>query len=229
VASNLKNFIKGKISSGSATEFSGKIERPKMILVEGVDDLNFIAHFLKYQNIENVQILNIGGEGNFEEQLEVIYLQNSSNILNSLAIFRDADGKEPLKVFNDLAKIVTKIGWTCPKIIESFSKGTPKIGIFIIPNKEEGGTLEHLFLKTVEDSPYLTCVGDFYSEIEVIRERLEINIKGIKDNREAKIKAASLLLTTKRYDTRVGLAAENGYWNLDHPCLDSIKQFLSKL
>jgi hypothetical protein len=222
----LKQFVQRAPSS--KTPFS-KIDKSKMIMVEGVDDLNFIHALLLRLRISDIQIVDIGGNPYFEEQLEQVKLGNRHRQLTSLALIADAD-QNPQRVFEELRTYITNLGWVTPPQTGLFSEHSDlRVGVYILPNNQDFGTLEHLLLQTLpENDPLKRLAYEFYDNVEHTRVG-RLSRFPSPDNRRAKFQSSAYLLTTDFGDTRAGVAAERGVWNLDHPCLDELKAFLRQL
>jgi hypothetical protein len=95
-----------------------------------------------------------------------------------------------------------------------------------MPGETIGGTmLEDLCLKTVENDKAMDCVERFASCVAAL-------LDPPKNMSKAKIqvfKAHVFLATQPETVDSMGLAAQKGYWDLESPCLDELKQFLFHL
>ena len=48
------------------------IEKDRLLLVEGVDEVNFFKAFFKQANIDNIQIISIGGKTQLKKKLTAL-------------------------------------------------------------------------------------------------------------------------------------------------------------
>jgi hypothetical protein len=140
-----------------------------------------------------------------------------------LAIIRDKDEDD---AFASVANIVTKAGLSPPLSHGQFSDGNPRVGIFIMPGVTvDGMMLEDLCLKTVEDDGAMDCVEEFASCVAALPDPP----KNMSKAKVQVFKAHVFLATQPETVDSMGLGAQKGYWNLDSPCLDELKQFLLHL
>jgi hypothetical protein len=122
--------------------------------------------------------------------------------------------------------ILEKEGFTYPKKHGQFSKGNPKVGIFIMPGEAiEGTMLEDLCLKTVENHPAMKCVNEFATCVSTLENRP----KNISKAKVQVFRAKVFLAAQPEVVDLVGLGAQKKYWNFDSPSLDELKRFLSNL
>ena len=201
-----------------------RISSKKVLAVEGKDEKYFFDKLLKYLSINDIQIEDIGGKGEFPKQLPALlktpgfFDVDGSPLVTHFAIIRDKDQDE---AFISIKNIVSKEGLIPPSDQSVFSDGNPKIGIFVMPGQTvEGTMLEDLCLKTVENHSAMKCVDEFTSCIL----DLENKPKNI-----SKAKAQAFLAAQSEIVNSIGLGAQKNYWNFDSPALNELKQFLSLL
>ena len=205
------------------------IKSKKLLAVEGKDEENFFDALLKHMNITDFDIRRVGGKDQFKNKLPA--LKNVSGFLNAdgspfvthLAIIRDENDDN---AFASVTNILKKEGFTHLKKHGQFSKGNPKVGVFIMPGETvEGTMLEDLCLKTVENHPAMKCVDEFSSCVSA----LPTSPKNISKAKVHVFKAQVFLATQPEVVDSVGLGAQKKYWNFNSPALDELKQFLSNL
>ena len=69
-----------------------KIEKEKLLLVEGKDEISFFEVLLKKMEIEqDIQIIECGGKDQFEQQLPVVMNAPGFDNVISMAVIQDAD------------------------------------------------------------------------------------------------------------------------------------------
>jgi len=200
------------------------IKSKKVLAVEGLDEENFFDSLLKHMNITDFDIHKVGGKNQFPKKLPALlktpgfFAPDESPLVTYLGIVRDKDEDE---AFKSISKIIATLGLKPPTKQSTFSDGTPKVGIFIMPgNKVEGTMLEDLCLKSVENHPAMKCVNEFASCVSA----MEPKPKNI-----SKAKAQTFLAAQPEIANSVGVGAQKGYWDFESPALDELKQFLSNL
>lgn len=205
------------------------ITSKKVIVVEGKDEKNFFDSLLRYLNINDFQIEEVGGKNQFKDKLPALKLRpgffqaDGSSLVTHLVVIRDQNGDNAL---SSIKEILKKEGFTPPDNHGQFSKDHPKVGIFIMPGETvEGTMLEDLCLKTVEDHPAMDCINEFASCVS----KLETTPKNISKSKTAVFKAQVFLAAQPESVDSVGLAAKKHYWNFDSPALDELKHFLKNI
>ena len=85
--------------------------------------------------------------------------------------------------------------------------------------------LEDLCLRTGEDDGAMDCVTKFAACVAALPDPP----KNISKAKVQVFKAQVFLAAQPQTVDSVGLGAQKGYWDLDAPCLDELKQFLLHL
>jgi len=194
-----------------------RIDRNKLLVVEGNDEKNFFECYLNYLQIDNIQIISLGGTPKYKEQIPAIISATGFNpLVEIFAIIRDAETNENA-AFQSIQHIINSLHLRPPDENYSFSNGTPKVGIYILPGNHENGMCEDLLLKTVENHPAMVCVNDFMKCVNKLDDPPRI---------QSKAKAKAFLAAMPESVPHIGIAALKKYWNFDSECLSSLKQFL---
>jgi len=200
-----------------------EIKKQKLLLVEGKDEEVFFKIFLKKKNIDDIQIMSSGGKEQFQKLLPIIKKAPGFDKLNSLAVIHDADNDVQV-AFQLICSVLRNNNLNNPQEVSSFISGSPKVGVFIIPDGENTGKLESLCLSTVKSEGIMECIDSF---IDCIEKKPKKNIYNFpKDIHKARCRA---FLSAMEKDTpSLGIAAEKGYWDFDseklHPLLNFLKQ-----
>ena len=201
------------------------IEKPKILLVEGQDEVEFFKVLLKKKCLkEDFQIIDIAGRDKFNIN-SLMALKNIPEFekVTSLAIIQDADDNDPQSRFDSICSTLKGCNLNPPAQIGSFNTASqPKVGIFILPDGKNEGMLESLCLSTVgsKEKDIMKCVNEFMMCVEKL------------DNKQPKNKEKACLqafLSAMPEDTRsIGVAAKKDYWDFDSdqlkPLLDFLKQ-----
>lgn len=142
-----------------------KIEKNKLLLVEGKDEETFFKVLLQEHEINDVQIIPTAGRDQLNNSY-LMALQETSGFdeLISLAIIQDADENADTR-FQSICDHLRNSHLNFPDQVSTFtSQGQNlRIGIFIIPDGKNKGMLESLCLSTViKDNETMTrCFNDF--------------------------------------------------------------------
>ena len=203
-----------------------KIKNQKLLLVEGQDEEVFFKNFLKKKNIDDIQIMSSGGKERFKKIFPQITKDDSFDKLSSLAVIHDAD-EDAQATFKSIRSVLQNNKLKSPDKISSFASGSPRVGIFIIPDGKNKGNLESLCLSTVESEDIMECVRSFMACIKRKSDSKNNLFKKPKNIHKAKCRA---FLSAMEEDTSsLGIASEKGYWNLDSEKLNPLLDFLKKL
>ena len=199
-----------------------EINKPKLVLVEGKDEVNFLTAILKTLNKQNeVEIIEVGGKQKFKTELPaLINIPGFSSKVKKLAIIRDADDNAE-DAFKSISNLAKKNDLKPPERDKEFSDADISVGIFIMPGDSENGMLEDLCLRTRENDTIMTCVNSYFECLET---------KGVpKPGNMAKAKCQVFMSAMHEIKNSVGLGALSNYWDLNHESLNGIKNFLDKL
>ncbi|WP_270607469.1 DUF3226 domain-containing protein [Bacillus mobilis] len=220
--------IPGIIQSNCQNDSHGEIEKSKLLLVEGRDEVIFFEHLFKKNEslkgkFDEVQIIEIGGVDNFKNELPALMNRTGfADTVNSLAIVRDAD-KNFDSAFQSVCNILSRNDLCRPSNPNTFSEQGPiKVGVFIMPGDSETGTmLEDLCLTTQADHPAMEYVNSFFESLEAA---------GIEKQRNlSKAKVQVFLAAMPKIVNSLGLGAAKGYWDLNHDSLTGLNNFLIEL
>ena len=215
------------------------IRKPKLLIVEGNHERDFFTKWLEILNKDNIQVIPIGGKTRFKDTF--VELVQQPEILNviSILIIRDADDN-PSSAFQSVCdalksdratKFLEDIDITLqlPKSAWTFTQNTtPKIGIAILPAKDQIGALEELLLQTVPDDP---MTGKSYQFIDdaIITLNNPSSRRPPPSHRIGKARVHAFLATFKHPDRDQGKAALDNVWNFQHKSLDSLRAILEEL
>ena len=191
------------------------------LLVEGNDQRNFFAAMLRHLNLGGVQIHNFGGVNELG-----FYLGNLADsdgfdrIVKSVGIVRDAE-ISAADAFRSVQGALRNAGLDVPNAPGVKTGGAPSVSALILPDNQSGGMLETLLCRTFENTPLDGCIDDFF---DCVRERA-----GTQPHRPEKSRAHAYIATRDDPHLSVGVAAQRGYWNLDHAAFDGVRRFLQSL
>ncbi|NIA03553.1 MAG: hypothetical protein GWP12_03340 [Nitrospirae bacterium] len=192
------------------------IHQKKVLAVEGKDEINFFSALLKYMEITDFEVREVGGKKQFSNKLPALVRMSGFSDIETLAIIQDADVNAEA-AFESIRNILKKESLKPPNQVYQFSNGTPKIGIFIMPGNSDAGMLEDLCLNTVKDHSAMACTESFIDCVS----KLEKPPKNI-----AKAKAQAFLAAMPEIANSVGVGAQKGYWDFNSEELTDLKSFI---
>lgn len=205
-----------------------EIKKEKLLLVEGKDEEIFFKTLFKKREISDIQIMESGGKDQFSKKLPEIIKLPDFRIISSLAVIRDADN-DAKAAFKSVCSALENNNLQIPKKFSSFSLGSPRIGIFIIPDGNSQGMLESLCLSTVESGEskgLVKCVDSFMNCVETASANNQ-NYKPPKNLNKARCRA--FLAAMEDDVSSLGIATEKNYWNLSSDKLKPLLDFLNSL
>ncbi len=198
-----------------------QIEKERLLLVEGKDEVEFFNAFFNHLNIDDIQVFDVLGKTNFRENIKLLAMSPNVEIIQKIGAVRDADTNAHA-AFSSLKDGFELADWKPTDIPYIFSSQTPSIGIFIMPGAEQNsGMLEDLCLESLNEEPALECVEDYINCIESLREE--------RLNKLSKRKILTYLSGQQEFVNALGLAAQKHIWNFDAPAFDQLKTFLREL
>lgn len=194
-----------------------QINKPKLIAVEGNDEVNFFNALLKHLQINDIQLENFEGKTNFNAKIKAIVNVPGFRNVKSFALIRDADNLPPQSAFDSIKSSLIAAKLPIPKQINLFTDASPSIGVFIMPGNSDEGMLEDLCLDSIKSYPIKNCIDTF------------IDCSKTEVSNLSKSKILCYLATKSPLVTSLGLGAVNGHWDLNSPVFNEIKDFLKQM
>jgi hypothetical protein len=161
------------MAKGPESHFS--ISKPKLILVEGKDELLFFSSMIKWIGLESeIDIGQTGGKNNLPSALKALKIAPGRHGLTSVGIVRDADNNAA-SAFRSVCSALRNADWPVPiKPLETAGEPT-KVTVMVLPVGEQTGMLEDVFLKSVADDPAMICVDQYFQCLAACLEVLPNN------------------------------------------------------
>ena len=196
-----------------------RIEKPKLLLVEGIDEVRLFGALAKHIGAEDVEIRDYQGKGNLRPFLRVLPRVPGYSDLESIGVTRDADENNE-NAAESVRDALGAAGFPVPDSpLESAYDGRIAVRYLIIPHGETGA-LEDVCLASVAEDPAMACVESYFGCIE----RSELD--GPKEKWMSKAKVHAFLSSREDPALRLGEAAERGVWPFDAPAFDPLKSVL---
>ncbi|MCP5105219.1 MAG: hypothetical protein GY950_17655 [bacterium] len=196
------------------------ITKRKLLVVEGKDEIVFFEELFKHIGmVDTVELREVGGKDQFKKDLPALKIATGFNKLETIAVIRDAD--ESFEgAFESIRGILNKMGFRTPGRPGEFSPGTPRVGIFIMPDNANQGMLENLCLDTVKDDEAMKCVNQFIDCSQKLKKKPR-NIH--------KARAHAFLSVMPEIANSVGRGAQKGHWDFDSTKLKPLIKFIGQL
>lgn len=210
-----------------------------LILCEGIDEKLFFIWFLDYfkkkpgyDKYSEIQIEDIGGNEDFDEQLGIWKLISDFDNLKTLGIIRDAeknaDGAlqsiQHCFFNNDMPK-----PQQCFELTEN-ENGNIRTVFGILPgtkkgDKWENGTLEDLCLKILKDSQSSEKINYLSKYLEQVQNKFNYKIKHIH-----KAKLHTYFSANEPFiGSKIGEVARYGAFDFESDCLSNFKNMFDEM
>lgn len=205
-----------------------QIEKKILILVEGKDAYNFFEVLVGHLGLDNVGVKNFGGINQLTTYLAGLVSAPGFRNLTKIGIIRDAETSDvpeatEARAFQSVQSSLTSVGLSAPSRPSEYTERAPEgpaIAVLVLPGNGREGMLETLLCETFAGTPIDRCVADFLRCVEESDELIY---------RPDKARTHAYLATKPDPHVSVGVAAQKGYWDLDHAALDGVRGFLASL
>ena len=200
-----------------------RIEHAKHVIVEGQDEIRVFGSMLKYLNIPDMQVHEIGGYSKLRQFLKTFRALPEFALVRSLAIVVDADSNSINRArgIRDALSAVAMPIPSAPLVVAS--DDNLKVIYLIVPHGHETGMIEDVCLGSVSADPAMECIEDYF---ECVRRR---GLPGPRDVRISKARVHAFLASRERPELRLGEAAEVGVWPFDTDAFQPLKDLLRML
>ncbi len=239
---------------------SRAITKPKLLLVEGKDEVELFDKLLTDLGLVEVEIRDIMGKTKFRKNIEGLPKITGFGEVTSVGIVTDAD-KQPQGTFDSICNALEAAGLPRPTAPLQPIGDDLQVAVMILPGDGREGMLEDLCLESVADDPAMSCLEDHFRCLEeqleastfpgnLSKARVRAFLASMEWLEEAHFeylqehwgehlselpdapsvaKVHAFLASRYKPDLDLGIAAKEGYWQLDHPAFAQVKQFLSTL
>lgn len=149
-----------------------EITKPKLLLVEGKDEIELFGKLLADLGLVDVEVRDIMGKTKFRKNIEALPRFSGFSEVTSVGIVTDAD-KQPKGAFDSICDALEAAGLPRPTTPLQPVGDAPQVAIMILPGGGTPGMLEDLCLESVADDPAMPCVEEYFRCLE---ERLEAEV-----------------------------------------------------
>lgn len=201
-----------------------RIKSNRLLIVEGDDEVNFFKALLKQKNLNDFQVISVGGKDKFPTELPLLINLEGFSKVNTIGFVRDAEENKAQSAFSSICSQLRKNNLPVPNSInEVIEKSGVRVGIFIMPNNADEGMLEDLCIESIKNNAIYDCIEQY---LECCYSKLPNEGNQIKT---AKAKVLIYLATKNPIVNSLGVATQKGYWDLENACFNEIKNFIDKL
>ena len=184
------------------------IQAPFVLLVEGWDDVGFMASFLAHHAITEVQVLPYLGRDRLRTYL--LALQNTPGFerVRWLGISQDAD-LDAAAAAQRIRDVLRNAGLVVPDRSWKTMPGSPSVAALVMPNGFDPGDLESLLWQSVEERQIAKCVLEFLDCVEQGAGDLPQPI--------SKARAYAYMAASNPPAWRLNMAMRDRIFDFDHP------------
>ena len=204
-------------------EWPGSIHS-RLVVVEGKDEVEILCSLFTHMADDlpqDVHLYSADGKTEIAKLLTGLRATPGFGDVVSLAVIRDAD-TSAAGAFESITGALRSGELAAPAQPGGFADGTPRVGVFIMPDGQGEGALEDLCLAAFEQS------GDRAFEcLEAYMDCLKG--QGIEPDHPSKAKGLAFLASRKEQPARFGALARKGGLPWDSSAWDDLKSFLRQL
>lgn len=142
-----------------------EINRPLLIICEGVADENFFLKLIEQRSLPEFVVVPANGTGNLGKTLKGLRA-DAAGFAQLKAIIIAADSNtDPRKSFRNIVRVVRATSFRPPSKPLELSVGTPRVAIMLLPSHDMPGSLETLCFKALvgRKAWLVSCVDTFLS------------------------------------------------------------------
>lgn len=208
---------------------AGQITKNKLLLVEGVDEINFFYSLFKNMNISDIQVIESKGKERFPAELELIINDPEFEKVSGIGIVRDADANQNAAV-QSIQHYLKKHGLPHRASHGQFdSSDRIKVGIFIAPGFKENGMLESLVLESLTQHPVKMAAERYLADLRTSLDNQTTEVRFNYPNNEPKALMHAFLAGMEKFIPSLGLASKKGYFDLEADVFRDIRGFISSI
>lgn len=197
------------------------LDQPNVLIVEGKEEVFFFKALINHLQLQDIQLIDIGGKTNFRHQLNALVHSSRFPNVVSLGIVRDA-ADDPNAAFRSICDALQTLDLPTPKSPLLPTTGDrPRVNVMILPEADVPGMLEDLCLKAVERDRAIPCVEQYFQCL--LQQGLN------KPRNASKAKVQVFLASKPEAGKRLGEAAQAGYWPCENKAFDQVKEFLQQI
>jgi len=199
-----------------------RITEPKVLVVEGKDELYFFEALISHLGLPNIQVMDIGGKTQLRARLEALAMTPGFTKVTSLGIVRDANDDYPA-AFQSVCGALRNTKLPVPERPLEPVGNERKVAVMILPKENEPGMLEAVCLEAVVSDPATPCLEQYFRCLQ--EQRLSLP----RGRSISKAKVQAFLASRSEPSLWLGVGAKKGYWPWQNNAFDQVKTFLQQL
>jgi hypothetical protein len=199
------------------SKVSERIDKPRLILVEGSDDKAFVEALIVQLDLTSViQVMDYGGKDRLPLYLsDVLPNLPGYDHVEALGITRDADDDAP-SAFDSLKSALKKAKLPVPSQVMIVAGGRPAVVVMILPGTTPGRMLEDVCFAAFESDPAIPCVDGYFACLKQQGITLD-------PGSYAKVRLRLLLFSKIEGELRLMDAVRKPWWPWTHSAFDEVR------
>ncbi len=204
-----------------------RIEQPRVLLVEGNDDVQFFRRLIERRESQGIQIIPFDGKDKLGEFLADVLVPRirTTDIVQVVGVVRDADDFYN-RAFQSVTDSLRRAELPIPSSPMTTANGSLdgveiRVSVYIMPDNASSGDLESLCLRAVQDTTAMACVEGYI-------ECLKAQGQTIQHERKARLHAF-LASNTDDPTLQPGQAIDAGIIPWNSPAFGDVHKFLDML
>ncbi len=209
------------------------IEKSKLLLGEGVDEVAIFNALLKNIGRDDTQVMAYDGKDNLTNFLHALRKRPNFSAVELLAVTRDADyPKDPhtdaataaVSAFQSVCGMLETAQFAIPMSLLAKAPGKPSVTVYILPDCASPGMIEDICLTAPDGQIEKTCLDSYFQCLANSGHEMERHAA-------AKIQFLAWLAPKLQKPDKMGYPVRDAvqYLNFDHPAFDKLKEFLNSL
>jgi hypothetical protein len=151
-----------------------QIEQPRLLLVEGNDDVQFFRRLIERRQSQAIQIIPYDGKDKLGPFLTDVFVPRArtTGMVTRIGVVRDADDFYD-RAFQSVADSLQRADLPVPSAPVTLAYGLldgdeVSVAVYIMPDNGSQGDLEALCLEAVRDAPAAPCVDRYFECLQSI-------------------------------------------------------------
>jgi hypothetical protein len=195
-----------------------EIVHPRLVLVEGKDDVYFCAALRENRTLPEVQFMQYGGKSNLSSFLYTLPRLPNFSLVRGIAVIRDADG-DSNAAFQSIQNGLKRAGLPVPSAeLKPATRDVVTTAALVLPGDGAVGELEDCLLQSVASHAYMRPVDDLIKDVE--------QLKGAPLSERSKSKVRSFMAIQDPSHDLIGASAKAGVFPLDHLAFSGIERVI---
>jgi hypothetical protein len=196
-----------------------EINLPKLLLVEGNEEVYFFTALQQHLRIGNVQIFPFNGKDNLNPFLKTLIALPRFHEVTTVGIIRDADSSKK-STMQSVQNALRRANLPVPKTPLQLTGSKPRVAFLILPHGRNSGMLEDVCLDSEKNNSLMQCVETYMQCITDKKAGPRITML-------SKAKVRVFLASKEEPNLLLGQAAQKGYWNWDDVSFEPLRKFIS--